>query len=189
MGPRIDRWVVGHCFEQLARHPAHLAALGCCAINLSGHSLGFPEFFDDLLRLLKRHQIPPEKICFEVTETAAIANLGVAERSIRKLSAIGFRFALDDFGSGFSSFAYLKSLPVDTLKIDGNFVRDMLIDPLDFAVVKSIQEVAHAMGRRTIAEYVESEAIHDALRALGVDAAQGYFIGRPQPWLAHLVSK
>ena len=188
MGPRIDRFVVGRCFEELANHPAHLSKLGCCAINLSGHSLGFPEFFDDLLTSLRRHQIPPEKICFEVTETAAIANLSVAESSIRKLSAIGFRFALDDFGSGFSSFAYLKTLPIDTLKIDGNFVRDMLTDPLDYAVVKSIQEVARAMGKRTIAEYVESGEILDALRTLGVDAVQGFFIGRPQPWRAMLKS-
>ena len=188
MGPRIDRHVLTLCFQELARHPKHLELLTMCSINLSGQSLGFPKFFDELLGLLTRFQIPPEKICFEVTETAAIANLAVAEASIGKLAAIGFQFALDDFGSGFSSFAYLKSLPVDTLKIDGNFVRNMLTDPLDYAVVKSIQEVARAMGKRTTAEYVESAEIRAALLALGVDAAQGYYIGRPSPWRDLLAS-
>jgi EAL domain-containing protein (putative c-di-GMP-specific phosphodiesterase class I) len=123
--------------------------------------------------------IPAHKICFEVTETAAIANLSYATKFINQLKERGCLFSLDDFGSGLSSFAYLKNLPVDYLKIDGLFVKDILHDKVDFAMVKSINEVGHVMGKKTIAEFVENEQIFNLLSELGVDYAQGYGIGKP----------
>jgi Amt family ammonium transporter len=125
--------------------------------------------------------VPAGKLCFEITETAAVANLSKAIQFIRTLKEYGCRFALDDFGSGMSSFAYLKNLPVDYLKIDGNFVRDMARDPIDRAMVAAIHQVGSVMGIRTIAEYVENGEILAALREIGVDYVQGYGIARPQP--------
>ena len=125
--------------------------------------------------------IPAHKICFEVTETAAIANLSYATKFINQLKQRGCLFSLDDFGSGLSSFAYLKNLPVDYLKIDGLFVKDILDDKVDLAMVKSINEVGHVMGKKTIAEFVENERIFNLLSDLGVDYAQGYGIGKPVP--------
>ena len=130
---------------------------------------------------LERSQIPPQQICFEVTETAAIANLSRAMVFMRALKERGCQFALDDFGSGLSSFAYLKTLPVDYLKIGGAFVKDIVDDEVDLAMVRSINDVGKVMGKRTIAEFVESEAILEKLREIGVDHAQGYGTGRPAP--------
>ena len=116
-----------------------------------------------------------------MTETAAIENLPAATRFIKALKAIGCVFSLDDFGSGLSSFAYLKNLPVDILKIDGMFVRDIVNDPIELAMVRSINEIGHVMGKQTVAEFVEDQAIFDKLRETGVDYAQGYVVGRPRP--------
>ncbi|MCK5120394.1 MAG: EAL domain-containing protein, partial [Methylococcales bacterium] len=121
------------------------------------------------------------KICFEITETAAIGNLTYATKFIHELRNKGCLFSLDDFGSGLSSFAYLKNLPVDYLKIDGFFIKDILDDPVDLAMVKSINEVGHVMGKKTIAEFVENKEIFDLLNTLGVDYAQGYGIAKPKP--------
>jgi len=140
-----------------------------------------------IVERFKEGRIPPEKICMEITETAAITNLTSATRFIRMLKEWGCRFALDDFGSGLSSFAYLKNLPVDFLKIDGLFVKDILDDPIDFAMVKSINEIGHVMGKKTVAEFVDSEDILSSLRDIGVDYAQGYAIGRPLP-IAHILN-
>jgi diguanylate cyclase (GGDEF)-like protein/PAS domain S-box-containing protein len=181
LATKIDRWVIATAFRWLADHPEHLEHLYLCAINLSGHSLGDEDFLEFAVRQFDEGPIRPEKICFEVTETAAIANLTSASKFIQALNVRGCRFALDDFGSGLSSFAYLKNLPVDFLKIDGTFVKNIVDDPVDLAMVKSINELGHVLGKKTIAEFVEKESILGMLRELGVDYAQGYHIGRPQP--------
>ncbi|MBK8480225.1 MAG: EAL domain-containing protein [Proteobacteria bacterium] len=177
----IDRWVIRSTFRWLRAQPQRLDRLATCAINISGQSLGEESFLGDVLEQLSAFGIPGAKICFEITETVAVANLSAATAFIEALNRRGCRFALDDFGSGLSSFAYLKRLPVDFIKIDGFFVRDMLDDAMGYAIVKSINEIGKTLGKRTIAEFVETPAILDALRTLGVDFAQGYGIGRPQP--------
>ena len=182
----LDRWVIGHALRWFAVHPEHLERLDLCGINLSGHSLGNEEFLKFVIRQFDDTNIQPQKLCFEVTETAAIANLSSATHFIRVLKERGCQFSLDDFGSGLSSFAYLKHLPVDFLKIDGLFVKDIVDDPIDLAMVKSINDIGHAMGKKTIAEFVENRAILQKLRLreIGVDFAQGYGIGRPRPMAA-----
>ncbi|MBI5141020.1 MAG: EAL domain-containing protein [Nitrospirae bacterium] len=179
--PRLDRWVITATFKWLAAHPEHLEALHLCSINLSGLSLGDPEFLAFVIRQFEDTGVPASKICFEITETAAIANVNEATGFIKTLKKFGCIFALDDFGSGLSSFAYLKHLPVDLLKIDGVFVKDIVDDQLDMAMVKSINEIGHVMGKRTIAEFVENAEILRVLREIGVDYVQGYHIGRPEP--------
>ena len=177
--PAVDRWVIENTFRWMIEHPAQLDTLGGLSINLSGASLneeGLYEYIYDLSNLL---QVPMNKVCFEVTETAGVANLSNASDFILKLKKTGCLFSLDDFGSGMSSYAYLKNLPVDYLKIDGNFIKKMDENPYDFAVVKSITEVGHFMGKKIIAEYVENERILDMLREIGVDYAQGYVIAKP----------
>ncbi|MEG4799628.1 EAL domain-containing protein [Microcoleus sp. ARI1-B5] len=151
------------------------------AINLSGDSINEEKLIDFIQEQFSIYQIPPEIICFEITETVAIANLSKAASLIWKLKELGCQFALDDFGSGMSSFAYLKSLPVDYLKIDGNFIKHLADNPIDVAMVEAITKIARVMGIKTIAEYVESQAVMDKLKELGVDYAQGYYLGKPQP--------
>ncbi|MEE4377155.1 MAG: EAL domain-containing protein [Candidatus Competibacteraceae bacterium] len=181
LATKLDEWVIEAAFNWLLDHPEHLKDLHLCEINLSGHSVGNEQFLEFITARLKKGNIPPAKICFEITETAAIANLANATRFIKALKSLGCRFALDDFGSGLSSFAYLKNLPVDLLKIDGIFVKDIVEDPIDSALVKSINEVGKVMGLQTVAEFVENEAILNRVRELGVDYAQGYAINRPKP--------
>jgi diguanylate cyclase (GGDEF)-like protein/PAS domain S-box-containing protein len=176
----IDRWVVENVLRWLSREPAELAALSFCTINLSGQTLGDEKFLAFLTAALKDRGALARKLCFELTETAAVTNLARTARFFRELKQLGCRFALDDFGSGMSSFAYLKSLPVDFLKIDGEFVKDIARDPVDFAMVEAINQVGHVMGLQTIAEFVETEAVFSRLRNIGVDYAQGYALGRPQ---------
>ena len=181
LAARIDLWVIDHMFRWLAGQPEVVDRLELCSINLSGHSLSDHLFEAQVLRQLETTGVPGEKICFEITETAAIANLNNATRFIQTLKSHGCRFALDDFGSGLSSFAYLKNLPVDFLKIDGAFVKDMVEDPIDLAMVRAINEIGQLMGKQTIAEYVENAAIRDQLREVGVDFVQGFALSRPQP--------
>ena len=176
---KLDNWVIETLFFYLHEHPDHLERLWMCSINLSGPSLAQPDFQDSIIERLARYHIPPEKICFEITETAAISNLLNAKRFIDGLREKGCRFALDDFGTGLSSFAYLKNLKVDYLKIDGVFIRDIADDPIDYAMVKSIHEMGRVTGMQTIAEFVESQQISDKLVDIGIDYAQGYAIGMP----------
>jgi EAL domain-containing protein (putative c-di-GMP-specific phosphodiesterase class I) len=175
----IDRWVISEYFRWLAEHPAHLNSLELGAINLSGNSLGDETCLRHIECELKKYAIPPEKICFEITETEAISNLAKAQSFIRKLKNHGCNFALDDFGSGFSSYAYLKNLPVDFLKIDGMFVKDLHSDAANYAMVESINHIGHVMGRKTIAEFVENTETQLALKKLGIDYMQGFGIAKP----------
>lgn len=177
----LDKWVVSHLFEWLASHQDKLDKLAVCSVNLSGLSLSDDSMLDFINDVFEQYAIPTEKICFEITETAAIGNLNSATKFIQHLRDKGCSFSLDDFGSGLSSFAYLKNLPVDFLKIDGLFVKDILDDKVDLAMVKSINEVGHVMDKKTIAEFVENRQIFDLLNELGVDYAQGYGIAKPVP--------
>ncbi|MBD2012651.1 EAL domain-containing protein [Microcoleus sp. FACHB-53] len=188
--PAIDRWVIRTLFTSLGQHyrenrnPCHFLEDGCdClyAINLSGTSLNDEQFIDFVREQLALYQVPPQVICFEITETVAIANLRQAAQFMRSLKQVGCRFALDDFGSGMSSFAYLKNLPVDYLKIDGGFVRQIVDEPTDLAMVEAINHIGHVMGLQTIAEFVENEAILEKIAAIRVDYAQGYGISQPRP--------
>lgn len=178
----VDRWVIRQALSQFDRlYPETGQPLELCAINLSGTSLSDDTFAEFIKEQLALHPAAAGRICFEITETAAIANLAKAAALIQDLKALGCRFALDDFGSGMSSFGYLKHLPVDFLKIDGGFVKDMVHDQVDAAMVEAINNIGHVMGIRTIAEFVENDAILERLQQLGVDFAQGYGIGKPMP--------
>jgi diguanylate cyclase (GGDEF)-like protein/PAS domain S-box-containing protein len=178
---KLDRWVINKSFEWIAELSKTGQDEFIVSINISGLSFSEKGFTDYVLELLQAHDVQNERVCFEITETAAIANLSSVTGFIEKLQQQGCLFALDDFGSGMSSFAYLKNLSVDFLKIDGMFVKDILDDPIDFEMVKSINEIGHVMGKKTIAEFVENEAILAKLDEIGVDYAQGYGIGMPEP--------
>ena len=177
--PQLDRWAVTTALTQYSRRHPPGSALGTCAINLSGASICDERFHDFVVAQFEFFKVPPAGICFEITETSAIINLPQAAALILKLKALGCRFSLDDFGSGMSSFAYLKHLSVDYLKIDGSFVKDMIDDPIDCAMVEAINHIGHVMKIETIAEFVENDAILQALRRIGVDYAQGYGIEKP----------
>ena len=176
--PSIDRWVIAAAFSALARR-AHRAQTW--SINLSGASLSDEHLFDYIVAQRRCHGISLSHICFEITETAAITHLQNAIVFIDRLRELGCRFALDDFGSGMSSFSYLKHLHVDYLKIDGGFIKGILDNPSDRAIVQSINQVAHATGKRTIAEFAENEAIVACLARMGIDYVQGYAVGMPHP--------
>lgn len=180
--PTIDRWVIRTTFAMLChtRDAADNVAIAC-SINLSGQSLADDHFLDFILEQLELSQLNPELICFEITETAAITNLTRAMKLFGELKQRGCRFSLDDFGSGLSSFGYLKTLPVDYLKIDGAFVKDILSDKIDEAMVEAIHKVGHVMQLQTIAEFVENDEIAERLRQIGVNYAQGYGIAHPEP--------
>lgn len=173
----IDRWVIARVFEWLAgRDDVEL-----CSINLSGQSANDPGFAELIEQALAAHPVDPQVVCFELTETAAVSNLEQVAALMARLRRRGVRFALDDFGSGFSSYAYLKSLPVDHVKIDGMFVKDILADSVDEAMVASANELAHLTGKATIAEFVESLEIAEKLTEIGVDYGQGYGLAVPVP--------
>lgn len=188
--PLIDRWVIRTLFARNSvlwstafnqtQDELNLPTSLCC-INISGSSLNddyFPEFLRDQVAL---HKIPPQAVCFEITETVAVRDLEKASRLIKALRAEGFRFALDDFGKGMSSFSYLKSLPVDFLKIDGSLVQNIDINKVDLCMVEAINRIAQEMGIKTIAEYVKSQKVIDMLQAMGVNYAQGFGIHHPEP--------
>jgi diguanylate cyclase (GGDEF)-like protein len=182
--PLIDRWVIRNALALLAERisSSRPTQLTSCAINLSGATFGDDDFVEYVRRQFDIHRVPPGMICFEITETSAIANIPSAKRFIGALKKLGCRFSLDDFGTGMSSFSYLKHLPVDFIKIDGSFVTEILNSKMDRAMVEMIVHIAKVMGRSTIAEFVESDAILAALRKIGVDYAQGYAIGTPAPF-------
>ncbi len=177
---KLDSWVIKEAFSLLAGNPVFLQEVSFISINLSGQSLTQPGFSDFIVSQLKEYGIEAHKICFEITETTAISNLSTASSFISSLQELGCRFALDDFGCGLSSFGYLKNLSVDYLKIDGMFVKDIVTDPIDRAMVKSINEIGQVMGMRSIAEFVENDEIKHMLREIGVDYVQGYGIEKPR---------
>lgn len=178
----IDRWVVENTLRILAWDSDVVGAkLGACSINLSGQSLSDERFMKSLVKLIDDTGVPPELLCFEITETAVISNLTSASHLIASLRDMGCRFALDDFGVGLSSFGYLKNLAVDYLKLDGCFIKNMTKDSIDYAMVKAINSIGQTMKIKTIAEFVEDEATLAALRNIGVDYAQGYIIAKPSP--------
>lgn len=178
---KLDSWVISHSLDWYAGYAAtrKSAAADTLSINLSGISIGDPGLLEHIKDEISKHRVPPEVLCFEITETAAISNLSAATGFIQELRSLGCRFALDDFGSGLSSFAYLKNLAVDYLKIDGTFVRDMDTNEVNFAMVSAIQQLASVIGTRTVAEYVCNEKILRMLGELGIDYAQGFAIAKP----------
>ncbi len=178
--PNIDRWVISNAFRWLVSEADERERLALCSINLSGQSLGDEKFLPFVVDQFHTSGLDPTKICFEITETAAIASYSQANRFIHALKEIGCKFALDDFGTGLSSFGYLKHFPVDFLKIDGSFVKEILHDPIDREMVRSINEIGHLTGKKTIGEFAENEEIITMLRGIGVDYAQGYGVSEPK---------
>jgi diguanylate cyclase (GGDEF)-like protein len=180
--PAIDRWVIREsaawCRGQI---DSRASADAMICINLSGASIADETLFDYITGLFQKHGVPPELFCFEITETAAIENLTRAITFIRSMKKVGSTFALDDFGNGFSSFSYLKSLPVDFLKIDGSYVKGIVESSVDSALVEAVNDIGHVMGMKTIAEFVQSREILERLISMGVDYGQGYTIAPPAP--------
>lgn len=178
--PAVDRWVLTTALDHLVtlsnqdRYPIY-------SINLSAASLIDESFMDFVQGTLRSHRVDPRQVCLEITETAAIANMSRVTSFIRRMKNIGVTFALDDFGNGFSSFSYLKALPVDYLKIDGSFVRDITTNPIDHALVEAVNSIGHVIGMKTIAEYVKDDATRKMVETIGVDYMQGYGISKPAP--------
>jgi len=182
----IDRWVVERAFSDYRRIAKQRdePAPAEFSINLSGHTLSSPDFSEFLQEKLSQYAVPPQALFFEITETAAIANVERARALIEQLRAMGVRFYLDDFGSGLSSFNYLKHFPVDGIKIDGLFVKGVAKNYLDYALVESIQKIGTSLGLQTVAEYVETEEIARKLMQIGITMGQGFYLAPPRPWEA-----
>lgn len=176
----LDERAIDLTLDWLAANPSLQNSIRHVALNLSAGSFTVPEFAEKLIRTIETSGVPASKLCFELTETATIANLSKARQFMNELSVIGCRFSIDDFGSGLSSFAYLRKLPVDFLKIDGLLIKDILDDPTDFTMVKAICDISKSMGKRTVAEFVESPRLLNAVRDIGIDFAQGYHLGEPE---------
>ncbi|MCK4502791.1 MAG: EAL domain-containing protein, partial [Desulfuromonadales bacterium] len=175
----IDRWVVQTTFDWLERNVVKQPDIDFISINLSGKSFSDDAFLEFIQKELEKRSFSADKICFEITETAAMQQMNKALNFVQEIKKIGCRFALDDFGSGMASFGYLKRFPVDYIKIDGSFVQDIVNDPLSQAVVKSIYNVAQVMQVSTIAEHAEDQETLNVLKAIGIDYVQGYVIARP----------
>lgn len=179
--PDVDRWVVAHAIDAIAANAPGLAGLSPVAINLSGRSVGDPDMLSFINDELERSGIDTDRLSFEITETAVVGNFDAARHFITTLTDKGCHFSLDDFGTGFSSFLYVKNLPVDAIKIDGGFVRNLAQDAIDQALVSSIRQMGHMLGMRVVAEHVESQEVLDWLRQNGVDYGQGTLLGSPRP--------
>jgi len=179
--PMIDQWVVHNAFAAISTLGPDC---GTYAINISGASIGDERILEFVREQFRNFVMPPRSICFEITETAAIANFDKAARFFGEMKSLGCLFSLDDFGAGMSSFGYLKHLPVDFIKIDGSFVKDVAHDPVAVAMVRAINDVGHVMGKKTIGEFVDGEIVLGALREIGVDFAQGNWISPPSPFPA-----
>lgn len=180
---KIDRWVIKNTLKWLSENPVLLPDIHLCNINISGISVSNKTLTNFVEICMAQYKIPCEKICFEITESAAIHNLASAMSFMEDMRSLGCSFSLDDFGTGMSSFSYLKQLPVNHLKIDGSFIQDIAIanDPIDLAMARSINEIGQVMGIKTVAEFVENEAVFQLLKRVGVDYAQGYHIAKPTP--------
>ena len=178
LAPEIDRWVASHAIELLGADPGGKIAL---EINLSGLSLSDTGLLHLIETEVARHQVDPRRLIFEITETAAVSNIPLARRFAERLTQLGCRFALDDFGAGFGSFYYLKHLPFDYLKIDGEFVSGCLGNKTDQLVIDAVVRIARGLGKQTIAEFVSDAALEQFVRSQGVDLAQGFHVGRPVP--------
>ncbi|MDD9892772.1 MAG: EAL domain-containing protein [Gammaproteobacteria bacterium] len=175
----IDRWMINRTLKELAEHPKLLAQLRFCSINLSAAFICQSDMLSTIRHLLIRYNLPPEKICFEVTENQLMTNLAHAKAGLKELRRLGCQVALDDFGTGMSSYSYLRELPIDHIKIDGYFVKNITEDDVQCTFVKSIREISDVMGLETIAEFVETDEIYGMLREIGVTYAQGYGIAMP----------
>ncbi|HEX5757152.1 MAG TPA: EAL domain-containing protein [Arenimonas sp.] len=181
--PQLDRWVVETALSNFSRLHPQGDDVELCAINLSGATVDDEHFAAFVLEALQRHRVPARQVCFEITETAAVSNLARVLRFIERLRAVGCRFALDDFGAGMSSFGYLKNIPVDLIKIDGSFIRQLEDDAMSQAIVRAIADIGHQVGLQVIAEWVNTETTRELLRELGVDFVQGFMIHKPEPAL------
>ena len=177
---KLDFWVVDHALTLLEELKFNQSDVSL-SINLSGDGLETPALLDLIKNKLAYHSLNPSRIMFELTETAAVKDVQKTRETISKLRALGCRFAIDDFGTGFSSFNYIKNYPVDFIKIDGMFISNLVNEPTDQILVKSMVEVAHNLGKKVIAEYVENKETADLLRTYGVDYVQGYHLGKPMP--------
>jgi EAL domain-containing protein (putative c-di-GMP-specific phosphodiesterase class I) len=177
----VDRWVIRRFFGMLNERSGEIGDLASFSLNLSGQSVADTDFREFLKRQIAGSPLPRERLGFEITETAMVKDAQDVIRFIEEIRALGCRFYLDDFGSGYASFAYLKDLPVDYVKIDGIFIKGIIHDPTSQTMVKSVTEITHFMQRQVVAEFVEDQATADLLQGMGVDFIQGYYIGRPVP--------
>ena len=178
--PLVDRWVVQAVLSALGRGGLKLPQKRSVAINISGQTLGDAEFLEFVVECFDHTGASPADICFEVTESSVVASLDHARRFIQVLHGMGCEFALDDFGSGLSSFANLKTLPMDYLKIDGSFIRNLAVDTVNQAVVAAMIDLSRSLNFRVVAEQVEDQSSLDTVKRMGIDFVQGFIVGRPQ---------
>jgi EAL domain-containing protein (putative c-di-GMP-specific phosphodiesterase class I) len=181
IAPRFDRWVFERSLNLLREWGPDAPNLGHVSINLSGQTLMDAATLEWIEARYRQAQLAPGAVCFEITEMAAIDSWSVASSYIDRLRGLGALFSLDDFGAGFSSFSYLESVPTDYLKIDGSFVRQCLAQPRQLELVRTLNEIGHLFGKKTVAEFVENDELLAVIRGMGVDCAQGYFTGTPSP--------
>ena len=174
---QIDLWVINHVFDLIRTMPTDISF----TINLSGNIFLDHQLYPLVEKKLYETDVDPRRIVFEITETAAISNFEQTKAMVKKIRSLGCRFALDDFGAGFNSYNYIKHFPVDILKIDGSFITDLETDSVDQLLVKSMIDIAHSLGKKTVAEYVEKQSTMDILKKFGIDYIQGFLVGKPSP--------